>query len=82
MTATKPVRALRSAHRRELGVTLEMLVGFVEQVSVDLGASRYIATQSDAVASRPIEATTLAGLLCVDRGTQIKSALSATKEAS
>ena len=32
------------AHRRERGVTPEMLVGFVEQVSVDLGASPYIAT--------------------------------------
>jgi hypothetical protein len=42
-----PVRqicATTSAHRRELGITLEMLVGFVEQVSVDLGASPYIAT--------------------------------------
>jgi len=29
----------RSAQWRELGVTLEMLVGLVEQVSVDLGAS-------------------------------------------
>jgi hypothetical protein len=34
---------LLAAHWRELGVTLEMLVGFVEQVSVDLGASPYIA---------------------------------------
>jgi hypothetical protein len=39
-----PATASESAHRRELGATLEMLVGFVEQVSVDLGASPYIAT--------------------------------------
>jgi hypothetical protein len=36
--------ALLAAHRRELGVTLEMLVGLIEQVSVDLGASPRIAT--------------------------------------
>jgi hypothetical protein len=36
---SKPVGAPRSARWRELGVTLEMLVGLVEQVSVDLGAS-------------------------------------------
>jgi len=38
------MRCARSAHRKERGVTLKMLVAFVEQVSVDLGASLYIAT--------------------------------------
>jgi hypothetical protein len=32
------------ADRRELGVSLEMPVGLVEQVSADLSASPYIAT--------------------------------------
>jgi hypothetical protein len=40
--AQRPIRV--SLNRRELGATLEMLVGLVEQVSVDLGASPYIAT--------------------------------------
>jgi hypothetical protein len=45
MPASTPTDACTlSAHRRELAVTLEMLVGRVEQVSVDLGASPYIAT--------------------------------------
>jgi hypothetical protein len=35
---------LQSAHRRDLDVSLEVLVGLAEQVSVDLGASQYIAT--------------------------------------
>jgi hypothetical protein len=42
--AATMLSSLPSAHRRELGVTLEMLVGLREQVSVDLGASPYIAT--------------------------------------
>jgi hypothetical protein len=37
-------RALLAALRRELGVSLEVLVALVEQVSADLGASPYIAT--------------------------------------
>jgi hypothetical protein len=32
-----------SARRRGLGVSLEVLVGLAAQVSVDLGASQYIA---------------------------------------
>jgi hypothetical protein len=32
-----------AAHGRELGVTLEVLVGFRGQVSVDLGASPFVA---------------------------------------
>jgi hypothetical protein len=43
-TATGGQRPLLAARRRELGVTLEMLVGLREQVSVDVGASPYIAT--------------------------------------
>jgi len=37
-------RDVLSARRRELAVMLEMLVALAEQVSVDLGASPYIAT--------------------------------------
>jgi len=37
-TAGPRRQRLISAHRRELGVSLEMLVGLVEHVSIDLGA--------------------------------------------
>jgi hypothetical protein len=58
----------------ELGVTLEMLVGFVERVSVDLGASPYIATNRTQSLHAPTVATTIAWLLCANSGSLAETA--------